>query len=320
MKLNNTWQPTTPEALVGLYLRYDVEVYGCYDNNRCDKVGNKVEGTWQVVLTLRHQKAALLGLYREDQSALLIVFGNTFQNQEALPTKGKLKSYLVFVRYHNIDNGLFDGSQELEYEFLTVTRPSNSKGDPLPSSYAVFMSYVLDAFGQAAFLTIWLLFSDGLRRKQDYLRFYVPKVTMGFLIFACNVAILLLQFPTITPTDKRSPMEAVNNWSNNIKIIFISISFAFLGLMWIWTLWWFYSLWYTGRALQRLPYMSTRYLQLSFRFFLLQATLVALFYVFQYFTVIYLILKNSPLTQNLTSITDNINTLFRLQTQLIGKQ
>ena len=47
---------------------------------------------------------------------------------------------------------------------------------------------------------------------------------------------------------------------------------------------------------------------------------MALFYVFQYFTVIYLILKNSPLTQNLTSITDNINTLFRLQTQLIGKQ
>jgi len=57
-----------------------------------------------------------------------------------------------------------------------------------------------------------------------------------------------------------------------------------------------------------------------FPIFLLQATLVALFYVFQYFAVIYLILKNSPLTQNLTSITDNINTLLRLQTQLIGKQ
>ena len=379
-KINNTLVPTDFEVLQDLYITYDVELYGCYDRNRCDKIENGVEGRWQVVLTLYEQRTYLQQVFRPyDLSANLIIFGNTFQNQEALPTKGKLKSYLVYVYYKNVINGVFDGSQEMKYEFLTVTRPLTSRANiflsvllgctvlifvlfcravysvnpvvkkwlpeqkwlvfyimalilyqnpvycvicwqDFPTSFAVFMSYVLDAFAQAAFFTIWLLFSDGLRRKQNYFRFYLPKLTIGLLIFACNMGILVLQFPTISPADDRSPLEAVNNWSKNIKIVFISFSLGFLILLSIWTIWWIYSLWYTGRALQRLPYMSTRYLQLSFRFFLLQATLVALFYVFQYFAVIYLILKNSPLTQNLTSITDNINTLLRLQTQLIGKQ
>jgi hypothetical protein len=42
----------------------------------------------------------------------------------------------------------------------------------------------------------------------------------------------------------------------------------------------------TGQKLKKLPYMSTRYIQLSYRFFSLQATLVTLYYLFQYVVVI----------------------------------
>jgi hypothetical protein len=52
------------------------------------------------------------------------------------------------------------------------------------------------------------------------------------------------------------------------------------------TIWWFVNLFMTGQKLKKLPYMSTRYIQLSYRFFSLQATLVTLYYLFQYVVVI----------------------------------
>ena len=63
--------------------------------------------------------------------------------------------------------------------------------------------------------------------------------------------------------------------------------------------------------------MNTRYLQLSFRFFIIQATLVTLYYVSQYSFVLYKIAPGS--FPGLTGLTNNINTLFRQQTQLFGK-
>ena len=136
-----------------------------------------------------------------------------------------------------------------------------------PSSDSVYAAYVLDAISQASLFTLWLIYADGLRRQFGYWTFYLPKIGMGVLIFITNIVVLTLQFPTITSTLKRSPVEAVTEWSNSTKIAFIAFSMSFLLLLCIWTLWWFYTLWHTGRALGKLPYMSTRYLQLWFRFF-----------------------------------------------------
>ena len=65
--------------------------------------------------------------------------------------------------------------------------------------------------------------------------------------------------------------------------------------------------------------MSTRYIQLSYRFFSLQATLVTLYYVFQYVIVIVFITQGVTTSYDSTTLTDNINILFRQQTQLFGK-
>eukprot|EP01034_Spumella_vulgaris_P022016 gene22017-28109_t len=57
----------------------------------------------------------------------------------------------------------------------------------------------------------------------------------------------------------------------------------------LWTVLWFTRLIITARRLNKLPYMSTRYIQLSYRFFSLQATLVTVYYVCQYLAVVYFI-------------------------------
>lgn len=62
-------------------------------------------------------------------------------------------------------------------------------------------------------------------------------------------------------------------------------------------------------------------MQLSFRFFTLQATLVTIYYIFQYAAVIFFISSDtaSGYQTTLTVVADNINVLFRQQFQLIGK-
>ena len=85
------------------------------------------------------------------------------------------------------------------------------------------------------------------------------------------------------------------------------------------TAWWFIRLFLTGQRLKKLPYMSTRYIQLSYRFFSLQATLVTFYYLFQYAVVIFFISQGVTTTYDSTTLTDNINILFRQQTQLFGK-
>lgn len=61
--------------------------------------------------------------------------------------------------------------------------------------------YAADALSQASFLTVWLLFSDGLRRSFDYWMFYVPKVAMGSFIALASCVIMTLQFPSINKYD-----------------------------------------------------------------------------------------------------------------------
>ena len=187
---------------------------------------------------------------------------------------------------------------------------------------AAYASYVLDNLAQSTFLVIWLCFADAVHhRHEGRLRFYLPKVLFGLFFFTVSLVTLTYEFPDLSEaflkSSDRSPVEAVENWPESVKITFCAFSLMFLLLFWVWALWWFVALLIARRSLSRLPYMNTRYLQLSYRFFIIQATLVTLYYVSQYGFVIY---KISPGTfPGLTGLTNNINTLFRQQTQLFGK-
>lgn len=379
-------------------MKYHISLYACHQRNGCSRHGSMMENMWQSVLTKNHQRIYADSLMSEDMRDMeLSIFGNTFQNQEALPTKSNIKSYLMFVKYSGdfslqghydqsiytnqlVSNPYMISGQEEFFEFMSIQRPRSTIGDVMrpilmaitfimalyyvktlydhnpnprkwlherkwvlfyffvlliyqnpvycvicrvksPSSFWVFTSYALDAFAQASFFLIWLLFADGMRRQSFYYRFYVPKVIIAMLIFGTNMAILVMQFPTVNTSTVRTPALAVYNWSKDTKVMFIAFSLSFFSLLILWSLWWFSSLWSTAIVLRKVPYMTTRYLQLSFRFFALQASFVATYYILEYGVVIFLILRNSPpvLTQHYYNIADNINTLFRHQTLLVGK-
>lgn len=368
-----------------IVLEYDVSLYACMeyscavDADTLNEFSDFDESTnWDLVLNMRSQTTIISANIARTSSDILPfdIFGNTFQNQEALPTNSDIDAYIAIVSYKpNIVIPDIIG-----YEYVLVNRERNKESDAMlpilifftcvvfaaycltlyrynpnfsqwlaeqkwilcyflalilyqnpvycvlvyvdhPSPSAVFASYIFDYFGQAAFLVIWLLFADGFSRKKHYCYFYTSKIIFGVLIVALQCIILTLQFPSLNPYEDRSPVEAVYNWPDDTKRTLIAFSVMFLLLFLVWSIWWFYTLWCSFRSLQLLPYMATRYLQLSFRYFFLQASLVATYYIFQYFVVIYFILANTPPTtsQSLESISDNINTLFRQQSQLFGR-
>lgn len=184
----------------------------------------------------------------------------------------------------------------------------------------VYAAYIVDAFGQTSFFVIWLLFADATRRRMmSAFDFYAPKICLGVVIFATNGAIISIQFPSIDPSNTRNPLTAVANWPEITKYAFTGLYLLFSVLLGVWFVFWARFLFKNGSTLQKLPYMSTRYLQLSYRFFFIQASLATLYYFFEYAVVVYFISENSTWHQDLNSTTDNINTLFRYQTQLMGK-
>jgi hypothetical protein len=190
--------------------------------------------------------------------------------------------------------------------------------NPPPTPNAAYASYFFNNFAQSGLFILWILFADSLHRKtRRKLFFYGPKVFIGFMVFLTGLVILTFQFPSITPGNTRNALVAVANWSTTMQIEFIVFTFAYLSFIFLWLFAWFVRLFLTHRKLKRLPYMTTRYIQLSYRFFLLQATLVTVYYVFQYAFVLYWIGASN--SNDATSLTDNINTLFRQQSQLFGK-
>jgi hypothetical protein len=192
-----------------------------------------------------------------------------------------------------------------------------------PSATASYSAFFVNYLAQAGLFTLWLLFADSYQRKtQSKLFFYFPKLFIGTLIFVCGIIVLTFQFPSLSvPPSNRSAVEAVENWSYILQMKFVVFTIAFISLIWAWALIWLIRLYRTARAMNGLPYMSTRYMQLSFRFFTLQATLVTIYYIAQYAAVAYFISRdtaNGYLT-TVTVLADNINVLFRQQFQLIGK-
>lgn len=198
-----------------------------------------------------------------------------------------------------------------------------SDSSPATAS-AVYTSYLFDSFGQCGFFAVWLFFADAVSvRSIHATKFYLPKIAFVLSLFICSVVILTLQFPSILPASisARNPVEAVPSWPAELQTVFASFSLTFLVLQWTWAVIWFVYLYLTGSKLSKLPYMSTRYLQLSFRFFNLQAVLLTVYYIAQYSTAAYYIATNddSEDLPTYSQLADDINTLFREQTQLFGK-
>lgn len=382
---------------------YNLQVWTCYNEDGCgdsfDYSNSYTQdgNIWQKVLTLDDEtidvdlNTALVSDGAGDKKISLQLITNTFQNQEAIPTNGLVKSYLISVQYLNNPYHLFSSEnsyqqEDTTYNFHVVRAPGNrvlaginvillvvtlgvlglycyilyksigSIGqwrhalseqkwvvmyfflvilfqNPVycvifwytkqPSVTAAYATYIVNYIAQSGLFTLWLLFAHSYQRKiQRKTFFYGPKVFIGVVIFVFGVFILTYQFPSLAlPRTDRSAVQAVENWSHKLKISFVICTIIYLVCIMFWTVSWFVRLILTGRMMNRLPYMSTRYMQLSFRFFSLQATLVTFYYIAQYCLVAYFISRDTTTgyATSLTVLADNINVLFRQQFQLFGK-
>jgi hypothetical protein len=291
------------EVLDGLTFQYDLDLYCCYSDTDCGSVdlsrGRRgvtadEEGSngWKRVVSIT-QKKIRIDRYltiEDDDSTAVTLLSNTFQNQESLPTKGRVRSYLIYVHYDEQYTS-YRAWSSLSYTFHDISRPSTPlvdsflpvlmaltcilfigylyclstavatvvpairedegestrEGSPSderksssvilpeqrwliyyllavillqnpiyclvsrldnPSPTAVYSCYVLDALAEAALITIWLLFADGLSRQMGNIwTFYLPKILVGVCVFGVNIVVLTLQFPSINPNDHRSPVE-----------------------------------------------------------------------------------------------------------------
>ena len=110
-------------------INYDVALYACLDSTFCP-ISNATKSSsfqsgidaWEKVLTLQDQYLAVDEVAISDKSSKtydLEIFGNTFQNQEALPINGQIIAYLVIISY-NSDN--LQPLNPLYYDFSLVTR------------------------------------------------------------------------------------------------------------------------------------------------------------------------------------------------------
>ena len=152
-------------------------------------------------------------------------------------------------------------------------------------------------------------------RKSKF-RFYAMKVAFGLAFLGISLALLTFEFPSITrTTEHRSPVLSVSNWPTVVQEDYIILSIVYFVLFTSWIIWWSRRMYCSGNTLNRVPYMQTRYLQLSFRFFTFEALLVLVYYLLQFVTGMTLFSSiTSPYVSRAT-VTDEVNTLFRQQTQ-----
>lgn len=378
-----------------LTMIYDASIWACYIADGCGQnfaTNRKIDQNdfWHEVVAVKSMGISIPVDSIEKNTVSVDLIPTTFQNQESIPQRGKVRSYFLSVDYSRNPYNLFLSSPNFNlrdpnvlYTVSVFTRPATTitSGsffvifliivcstlisfiyvmikqkkkwlseqiwcvfylialifaiNPIfcviiwldnQSPLIIFIFYIFDAMGNSSFIVVWLMFADNISKKTvSKLTFYGPKILIGFATFVLTIASTIYQFPTLSPLGSlnslRSPVQAVTNWMPELLLSYTAVSIAVLVLIAIWTLYWLTTLFLTGRKLNNIPYMTTRYKQLSYRFFLLQAWLLAAYFVFQYAFVMYFLLVKTR-GGNLASIvqlTDYLNTVSRQQVQLFGK-
>jgi hypothetical protein len=132
------------EILDGLIFQYDLDLYCCYTDTDCGAVDpprgrrgrteteTEESNGWKKVVSLT-QKNIHIDRYltiEDDDSTAVTLLSNTFQNQESLPTKGRVRSYLIFVHYDDLYTS-YRAWSSLSYTFHDISRPNT----PLVDSF-----------------------------------------------------------------------------------------------------------------------------------------------------------------------------------------
>ena len=117
------------EFIEGLTFKYDLELYCCYSNSGCGNVSTFEDdtgghGQWKKVIALDNEKINVQKYFsvEDGESSTVTLLPNTFQNQETLPTQGKVKSYLVYIHFDQAYS-TYEAWDQISYTFRDISRP-----------------------------------------------------------------------------------------------------------------------------------------------------------------------------------------------------
>ncbi|CAB1098601.1 unnamed protein product [Ectocarpus sp. CCAP 1310/34] len=180
--------------------------------------------------------------------------------------------------------GFEDGGPQFEHKCLAFVGLSvalylvgNLRGAPGSASWGL-ASEMLRSLAAAVFLVAALCMADGISRRGvddrftiAIARFYAPKVALGVAALMFMLLVDLALFPSLAGWDHGS-LVAMNNWPHAQQVAFALVAVAEMALMAMWGVWTMWRITSAGRLLRQLPYVPTRFQQLSYTFFGLQVT------------------------------------------------
>ncbi|GMF29019.1 unnamed protein product [Phytophthora lilii] len=129
------------------------------------------------------------------------------------------------------------------------------------------------SFAEAFFYVFWLSLMD--QHSGDFLSrrcSFVPKLLFGLVLFTVDTGMTLPRMPKLF-----DGMAAAHGWHHDK--LYVLLGFMRTGLILLWLVWIMVVVARSGRHLKALPYMATRFKQLSYRFLVLE-TLLIFVYVF----------------------------------------
>ncbi|KAH8051509.1 phospholipase [Aureococcus anophagefferens] len=207
----------------------------------------RASGRWSSVLERRRETCEVAYASPGDGVAVLpTALASWYQNMEAAPSRSGVRSLQVWVDFClPVDAAAYDGA-------CHVVQPEVAKllaaGGPVPRD--VQRRPAAAAAPPAAAQLV-------PRRARRVLRLRSP---------------LAMRFPTLWGVD-RAPTLALASWPVDALRAFVACSLGIVLAMFLWGALFAFLL--AGDRLNRTPYVLSRRHQLSYRYFMLQATLVA---------------------------------------------
>ncbi|CAN0012945.1 unnamed protein product, partial [Ectocarpus sp. 8 AP-2014] len=186
------------------------------------------------------------------------------------------------------EGGFEDGGPQFEHKCLAFVGLSvalylvgNLRGAPGSASWGL-ASEMLRSLAAAVFLVAALCMADGISRRGvdnrftiAIARFYAPKVALGVAALMFMLLVDLALFPSLAGWDHGS-LVAMDNWPHAQQVAFTLVAVAEMALMAMWAVWMVWMITSAGRLLRQLPYVPTRFQQLSYTFFGLQMLFLVL--------------------------------------------
>ena len=132
-----------------IVIKYDTALWACYRADGCNQnFGNtKSSNSWQRVLTTQDGTVAFPIDTFLDNGIRWEIIESTFQNQESLPSNGKVRSYYIQLNYTSNPLGLFTTfdpvhAKEITYTAYILQQPSSQLTTGSGSVILLFVAIV----------------------------------------------------------------------------------------------------------------------------------------------------------------------------------